>query len=76
MEKAEAVKVGAELVEVGAKLVQWMKNYHPHLLVKAVQSRYPLLHGLYLLRPLLLISLVALIQLYVLPIGLIELPLC
>ena len=47
----------------------------PHLLEVAVHGHHPLLHGLYLLHSLLLIPLVALIQLHVPPIGLLELPL-
>ena len=45
------------------------------LLEVTVHGRHPLLHKLYLLRPLFLIPLVALIQLYVPPVGLLELPL-
>ena len=47
----------------------------PHLLEVTVHVRHPLLYGLYLLHPLLLILITALIQLHIPPVGLLELPL-
>ena len=45
------------------------------MLKVAIHSHHPLLHGLYILHPLLLILLVTLIQLHLPPIGLLELSL-
>ena len=80
VEKAEVVEVEAEaeaeaeVIEV-AKVVHRTMNHHSALLEVAIHDCHPLLHGLYLLCPLLLIPFGVLIQLHIPPVGLFKLPL-
>ena len=71
VEKAKAVEVGWRWSRLGTR----QRTATPHLLEVAIHGHHPLLHGLYLLHPLLFIPLVVLIQLHVPPVSLLELPL-
>ena len=66
------VCIYVEIVEV-VEVMYWMINCHFAYARSSCTWSYPLLHGLYLLHPLLLLPFVPLIQLYVPPINLLKL---